>query len=325
MHSDIGSSYKTSSKIIKWDKSDDYEVLQIIKCASNHDAIILECEMIRDANAVHSDNYYNRAHPYIGFNGGQFNMFTAKDDEGRLYFIRNDDPRFLQGELYGIRKGGCMPESFKRMMSDRKKNTVVVKDSTGKVHIVDRDDTRYTSGQLTPINVGRVVSEETRNRISESNRRTKQFTDNRLSQETKDKISKTTKGRPKSESHREKIRLANQNMSQETRDKISKSNKGKKRTAEQNERNRQARLGTTQSTTTKQKKSKHFSNTVWVSRCSVNKRVLKAELDLYLADGWTRGRALPKKVRVTDITSNTRRIVPQDDPGLTNGQYRLGW
>lgn len=68
--SDIGTIYFTSSNHIKkiWKENpNSFEEVQHIKCASNHDAFILELLLIEIHNAVFSDKFINLGHPSIGF------------------------------------------------------------------------------------------------------------------------------------------------------------------------------------------------------------------------------------------------------------------
>src|SRR5690554_90454 len=68
LESDLGTKYFTSSNYVNWTK-DEFKILEIIKCASNHDAIILEEIIIRENNAVFDDSFYNKHHQNIGFHG----------------------------------------------------------------------------------------------------------------------------------------------------------------------------------------------------------------------------------------------------------------
>jgi len=63
----LGSTYFTSSKYVNWNV-DEFKVIEIIPCASNHDALILEGLLISEHDAVNSDNYYNKHHPDVGWN-----------------------------------------------------------------------------------------------------------------------------------------------------------------------------------------------------------------------------------------------------------------
>jgi len=59
LEADLGTKYFTSSKLVNW-TCDEFEILEIIKCVSNHDALILEGLLIEEFNAVFSESYYNQ-------------------------------------------------------------------------------------------------------------------------------------------------------------------------------------------------------------------------------------------------------------------------
>lgn len=67
---DVGRTYLTSSTYIreKWKLNEkQFIVEQIIKCASNHDAFILELLLIKIHNALYSKDFLNKGHPILGF------------------------------------------------------------------------------------------------------------------------------------------------------------------------------------------------------------------------------------------------------------------
>lgn len=68
LESDIGERYFTSSAYIDWDGGEQFIVSEVIGCASNHDALLLESKLIKERNAVWDESYYNRHEPSIGFN-----------------------------------------------------------------------------------------------------------------------------------------------------------------------------------------------------------------------------------------------------------------
>lgn len=293
---DLGTKYFTSSRIIDWKKNlDSFKILEIIRCGSNHDAIILERILIEKHNAVYSNLFYNQAHPNIGFNGGKRKMFTAIDKDGNKFFIDNDDPRFLSGELFGLRKGKTMPNSFKDQLSNRMLGTISVKDKNGNNFIIDKNDPRYIKGELVPIGCGIKFTQERKDNISRANKEAKSKTDNSIPDNVRKKISNTLKGVKKSESHRQKIAESNKNMSDETKKKISESRKGIVFSNETLHKMSLVQIGKKQSKETKDKKSKHFSNTVWINNGDVNKRVLSSILDEYIEYGWRRGKVKRNK------------------------------
>jgi hypothetical protein len=72
--------------------------------------------------------------------GGSLGMVTIRNKNGLCFNVFLDDERYLSGELVSITK-------------DR----VAVKDENGKPYLVDINDERYLSGELIPITSGRVV------------------------------------------------------------------------------------------------------------------------------------------------------------------------
>lgn len=69
LESCLGTTYFTSSKKFDWKSDpDSFEILNIYKCASNHDAIILEAYLIENLNAVFNEEYFNRSKAGKSFN-----------------------------------------------------------------------------------------------------------------------------------------------------------------------------------------------------------------------------------------------------------------
>jgi hypothetical protein len=80
LESDLGKNYFTSSKRFDWKSNiNEFKILHIYKCASNHDAINLEEKMIDKSNAIFDDNYYNIVHPNIGFNTSGLKLPPVKE------------------------------------------------------------------------------------------------------------------------------------------------------------------------------------------------------------------------------------------------------
>lgn len=310
LESDLGKTYFTSSKIIKWmDDFRSFDIVSLIPCASNHDAIMLEGNLIKETNAVYSDKYLNQAYPNIGFNGGQPEMFTAKDMYGNKFFISKNDERYISGELRGLRKGSSMPESFKELTSKKMKGKVAVKDKNNKCSIVSKDDPRYLDGLLIPVSCGNSPSEETRKKISDSNK------GRIVSEESRKKSSEANKGKILSLEHIQIIKDTHTGkvVSEETRRKLSIANKGKKRTLEQNKENRERNLGNNHTQETKNKLSKAFSNMVWINNTGNNKRVLSEDVQAWLNKGWVLGRIKykHKKERVKVTCPYCNKIGPK--------------
>lgn len=69
LESDLGTRYFTSSKEIDWASNpNDFEICKVIPCASNHDAIILEYQLIKENFAVYDDNFFNRNNNSVEWN-----------------------------------------------------------------------------------------------------------------------------------------------------------------------------------------------------------------------------------------------------------------
>jgi len=125
LHSDLGSTYFTSSKIITWNK-DEFKILNIIKCASNHDAIILEILLIKENNAVKDKNYYNRC-----CNGVAFNISGIERSHDTRKKISLDNKEFYESNDHHM-KGKCghlhnnygkkLSEQTRKKMSDSRRD-----------------------------------------------------------------------------------------------------------------------------------------------------------------------------------------------------------
>ncbi len=150
---------------------------------------------------------------------------------------------------------------------------------------------------------GGSISEETKLKMSQA-KLGKEFT-----QEHKDAISRARLGTHHKPESIAKIKayMATFTHSEETKQKISEANKlasknpetwlrrskgrlGKKHTEESKLKMSLASSGKTQSDETKQKLSKIVSNTKWIRKENVKKRVRENEIQAYLADGWIIGR-----------------------------------
>lgn len=100
------------------------------------------------------------------------NRFAAKDKNGNIEFIYNNDPRFLSGELTSLNKGklpvtdkdGNKLQITKEEYYSNKdkyilfsKNKVIVKDKNGNTFSVFKNDPRYLSGELISVSKNKVI------------------------------------------------------------------------------------------------------------------------------------------------------------------------
>ena len=125
-----------------------------------------------------------------------------------------------------------------------------------------------TSGENNP-RFGKILSEETRRKISESSK------GRHPSEETRRKMSKSQKGKILSDETKKKLSnaLKGRIFSKETLHKMSESQKGRIVSEE-----------------TKEKFRKRMSNTVWIYKDNKSKNIQREELKFYLEQGWIKGR-----------------------------------
>lgn len=108
----LGTEYFTSSKYIDW-RDDEFEICKIIKCASNHDALILERKLICDNGAVWDNCFYNRHEPTVGFNTS--GLKTSEETKLKLRNkIVSEETRRKRSEA---RKGKKFPPDFGQKIS----------------------------------------------------------------------------------------------------------------------------------------------------------------------------------------------------------------
>lgn len=111
LESDLGTIYFTSSKILDWKSHHSkFEIIKIISCASNHDAIILESMMIDEANAVYSEQYYNKSKAGKIFNSSG----NIMPDEARAKISEAQKKSWASG-----RKPAILDDASKRTKSSK--------------------------------------------------------------------------------------------------------------------------------------------------------------------------------------------------------------
>ena len=160
-----------------------------------------EAEIVNE-QFILDENTYN-----IVLGGRDFNIIgnvVVKDQQGTIFMVNKNDPRYLSGELKYI-KTNTVPvrDKFGKTLSiDKKdnrflsgelqsllKNKVCIIDKENIRKIVDVTDPKYISGEYVFICTGRQMSQSTRNKISKANK----F--HNVSDKTKHKLSKILKNK----------------------------------------------------------------------------------------------------------------------------------
>lgn len=192
LESDLGTKYFTSSKRINWkNEVDKFEVIKIIKCFSNHDAIILESLKIKQHNAVWSDQYYNMYDPYIGFNlSGTKRSKETKEKisiSNKKFYSKN--PHHMKGKF------GELHNNFGKIFSEEARTNMSLCKLGENHHYYNKKR-----------------SEKTKKKISESRKGIESWNKGKtglvkVTQKTKRKISEANKNRTHSEETKRKMSL----------------------------------------------------------------------------------------------------------------------
>ena len=115
----------------------------------------LEKELIKK----HIEEELNRNYhiPNIGFQ--TTGMINVRDNNGKCFLIKKDDPRYVSGELVSATKGTQI-------------GLVVVSDENGKKFKIDKNDPRYVLGELKSFNIGKKLKLNKRLDINHSSKKT---------------------------------------------------------------------------------------------------------------------------------------------------------
>lgn len=140
------------------------------------------------------------------------NKVMVKNKYNNKFRVSKDDPRYISGELVGIRKGVKFTDDQRKNISDGLKNQITVIDKNGKCFNIFKDDPRYISGELKSNLLSYQWSEEQmklkRERMIEINNSKK---GGKLSEEHKQKIGDVQRGKTVSEETKQKISQTKQN------------------------------------------------------------------------------------------------------------------
>lgn len=186
LESDLGSLYFTSSKRVVWE-SEEFQIISIIPCASNHDAIILESNLIECCGAVYSDDFYNEANWSVGDCGGYVRTKENKEKISRSlkeHFRDND----------GTFKGRRHSRSSKKKISEARMGAIVSEETRIKISNSGKGRKAW--------NKGLSHSDESKKKMSASRKGKEPWNKNKTgvyshTEETRKKMSESNKGKKK--------------------------------------------------------------------------------------------------------------------------------
>lgn len=243
---------------------------EILFIFNNKEEMLLKEGELVNEEFVKRDDTYN-----LMLGGGFFcgeltkNTIVVRDNYNNKFRVKNDDERYLSGELIPITKG-----------------YITVKDNNNETYFVKVDDERYLSGELVPFWTGNKKSENSKYKITGENN---PFYGKKHSDETKLKISNINKLRIGELNH-----FYGKTHSKETKEKLSLIGKELYKTGKN-----KGFLGKTHSEETKKKmslidrskeKNSQFG-TCWINntQLKVNKKIKKEELETWINNGWVKG------------------------------------
>ena len=224
----INDNYMGSSKSLKKDIKElgkqNFEKIPLHVFDNQEDMRKKEAELVTKEFCLREDTY--------NIMKGGIQTFTwigtvvVKDKDGNKSRVYKEDPRYLSGELVGVKTGINLSEEHK----DK-----ILQSHLGIKH------TQETKEKMKLSRVGRIYTQETKDKISKSNLGKKR------TQETKDKISQASKKQlrfPCTQEQKEKLRQANfgQKRTEEAKEKMRQSQLGKKRSQESIDKQNATRL-----------------------------------------------------------------------------------
>ena len=167
--------YMGSGKLIQLAEKkyglDNFKKEIVCFCESEEELNQKEAEIVNE-EFLKRDDVYNLK---LGGDGGWDHtkgMATVKDKNGNCFDVKQDDPRYISGELDGVTKGMAVVKDrngniFQVSVDDPRyksgelqsfnKNTVPVKDKNGRHYMVSIKDPRYLSGELVHATKGLVI------------------------------------------------------------------------------------------------------------------------------------------------------------------------
>jgi hypothetical protein len=243
---------------------------EILFIFDNKEEMILKEAELVNKQFVEREDTYN-----LMLGGGFFcgeltkDTIVVKDKNNNKFRIKNDDERYLSGELLPITKG-----------------YLTVKDSNNETHFVEVNDERYLSGELVPYWKGIKKSEKSKYKISGENN---PFYGKTHSTDTKLKISNANKlkigelnpfyGKTHSEETKEKLSIIGKYLHETGKNK---GFLGKKHSEETKKK---------MSLIDRSKEKNSQFGTCWINNIElrVNKKIKKEELDNWINDGWIKG------------------------------------
>ena len=220
-------------------------------------AILFESEEI--SKKIKNNLNRNYHIPSIGFHTQ--GTITIKDNNGYIFQVSMDDPKYLSGELVGSTKG-----------------MIPVKDKNGNTLQVSINDPRYLSGELVHISKGKITVKDKNGNTLKVSIDDPKYLNGELVHIAKGKIT---------------VKDKNGNISQVLIDDSRYLNGelnpiwvGRKHNPET-----KRKIGEANSIRQRGENNSQFG-TCWITKDDKNKKIKKEELDDYIKNGWIKGRKI---------------------------------